>query len=444
MHNNKMIGFIDLDWFSDGGCLFYAQSNLRTSFRIWNYIHLPFSLNVEFFSCNKDDPEIYYFNSMNEFSDPAEKANEKKRIYVTRPSLPPLEEFAGSLGPVWDSRILTNNGPLNQKLEQELARYLGVENVSLFANGTLALLTALEALEITGEVITTPFTFAAMTHTLLWKGIRPVFADIEPGTCNIDPVKVEESITPETKAILPVHLYGYPCRVDDLERIADNHGLKLLYDACHNFGERLNGIPVQRFGDLTVMSFHATKVFTTCEGGAVISHDAATKERIDLLRNFGFAGETKVTATGINGKMNEMQAALGLLQLKYVDRYIERRKTVSDTYRENLSGIPGLRLMDDRSVERYSYPFFPVFIDERVYGRSRDEIYNRLKEQGIYARRYFYPLVSSFPMYRHLFSASPDKLPVAEEASKQVLCLPIYPDLPLETIANIASLIRQA
>lgn len=363
--------------------------------------------------------------------------------YVTRPALPPLEEYINSLEQIWEKRILTNNGPFHKQFEKELAEYLGVKHISLFANGTLALMAAIQALHLAGEVITTPYSFVATTHTLWWNSIKPVFVDIEPETCNINPDKIEAAITPSTTAIMPVHVYGNPCNVDRIREIADSFGLKVIYDACHTFGVTLNGEPVLNFGDLSVMSFHATKVFTTFEGGAVICHDEKMKKRLDYLKNFGFAGETSVVAPGINAKMNEAQAALGLIQLKYIDTYIEKRRQIALSYREKLSGIPGLNYMDDLPGIKHCYSYFPVFIEKAKYGMSRDDLYEKLKKNNIYGRRYFYPLISQFSSYNGLKSAQSGRMPAAEKMTQQVICLPIYPDLSDSDISEIIHLIRK-
>ena len=328
------------------------------------------------------------------------RKGDSKKIYVTRPSLPPLEEFMEYLKDIWESKNLTNNGKYHELFEKELADFLGVKYISLFTNGTLALITALQTLRITGEVITTPYSFVASTHALHWNGITPVFVDIDPVYCNLDPSKIEAAITPKTTAILPVHVYGNPCRVNEIDMIADTYGLKVLYDASHAFNVQLGGTSILNFGDLSVLSFHATKVFTTFEGGAIICHDEKTKKRIDFLKNFGFADEVTVVGPGINAKMNEFQAALGLLQLKYIDEYISKRKKIAQTYNEELSGIEGIRMLEEIESVKHNYAYFPIFIDEEKYGLSRDSLYNLLKRNNIYARRYFYPLISQFPTYR--------------------------------------------
>lgn len=365
-----------------------------------------------------------------------------KPIYVTQPDLPPMEEFLEYLNKIWNSKILTNNGPFHQELEQKLCEYLGVKYLSLFSNGTLALVTALQALKISGEVITTPYSFVATTHALWWNNIKPVFVDIEPSTFNIDPEKIEAAITPLTTAILPVHVYGNPCNVEKINKIADSYGLKVIYDACHTFGVTIKGIPVLNFGDLSVMSFHATKVYNTFEGGAIVCHDAAMKKHIDQLKNFGFTGELSVEEVGINAKMNEVQAAMGLLQLKYIDSAIEKRKRIAERYRILLKNIDGITFMEDIPDIKHCYSYFPVFINEEKYGKSRDEVYELLKKNNIYGRRYFYPLISQFPTYRGLESAQQGILPVSEKVTKEVLCLPIFSDLGLNSISQIASLIK--
>ncbi len=367
---------------------------------------------------------------------------ENKPVYVTRPALPPFEEFTESLRGIWNSQVLTNNGPFHQQFEKELAAYLGVKYISLFANGTLALVTALQALRITGEVITTPYSFVATTHALWWNNIKPVFVDIEPEYCNLDPEKIEAAVTPQTTAIMPVHVYGNPCDVRTIQEIADTYRLKVIYDACHTFGVTVNGKPVLNFGDLSVMSFHATKVFNTFEGGAIVSHDEKTKRHIDDLKNFGFRGETTVVEPGINAKMNEVQAAMGLLQLKYIDENIEKRRQIVMHYRELLKDVPGLRFLEDMPGVRHCYSYFPVFIDEEEYGLSRDGLYEKLRQYNIFGRRYFYPLISQFPTYRGLESAQPGKMPVAERITEQVICLPLYPELSVDPLEVICKLIK--
>ena len=380
-------------------------------------------------------------NEQNAAISPVVSGNTEK-IYVTRPDLPPLEDFVESLEVLWRNKWLTNNGSFHQQLEQALAEYLGVKYVCLFANGTLALLTALQVLRINGEVITTPYTFVATTHALHWNSITPVFCDIDPNTLNLDANRIESLITPQTTAILPVHIYGYPCDTDRIEEIADVYGLKVIYDACHAFGVRVNNNSLLTAGDLSVLSFHATKIFTTMEGGAIVTNDAKVKKRIDYLKNFGFADETHVVAPGINGKMNEMQAALGILQLKYIDKNISMRHRNTELYRQYLSDVRGIRYMSELPNVAHNYPYFPIFVNEDEFGSSRDHLYELLQQRDIFTRRYFYPLTSSFPMYRDLPSAAIENLPVANAISRQVLCLPLYPELAESQIARITGLIR--
>jgi len=364
-----------------------------------------------------------------------------KPVYITSPLLPPLEEFVPYLEEIWQNKVLTNGGPFHQQLEQELAQYLGVEHLCLFTNGTLALLTALQALRITGEVITTPYSFVATSHSLLWNGLTPVFVDIDPVSCNIDPEKIEQAITPQTTAILPVHCYGNPCDVEKIQRIADLYGLKVIYDAAHAFGVRKNGRSVLSYGDLSILSFHATKVFNTIEGGAIICPDAKTKKRIDYLKNFGFADETTVVATGINGKMNEVQAAFGLLQLKHIDKALTEREEIQACYRRLLAGTQGIRLLEVPADVAWNNAYLPIMVTDD-YPVSRDALYAYLRENNIIARRYFYPLITSFPMYRGLTSADESTLPVAQSVSNQVLCLPVYPGLAIEEVGKVVSLIH--
>lgn len=364
-----------------------------------------------------------------------------KPIYVTQPYLPPLEEFIPYLQQIWDNKILTNGGPYHQHLEQALCDYLGVKHLALFTNGTIALVTALQALRVTGEVITSPYSFVATAHSLLWNGIKPVFVDVDPNTLNLDPAKIEAAITPHTTAIMPVHCYGYPCDVDTIQKIADNYNLKVIYDAAHAFGVQDKSGSVLKHGDLSVLSFHATKVFNTFEGGAIICPDAKTKQRIDHLKNFGFVDEVTVVAPGINGKMSELNAALGLLQLKHIDGARARRKEIDAAYREQLTGVKGIRCLGDADEEVSNYSYFPILV-QPDYPLSRDALYQKLKDHGIYARRYFYPLISDFPMYRSMPSAQRDNLPVAADASLKVLCLPIYPNLQLQELQRVINIIR--
>lgn len=369
----------------------------------------------------------------------------ENKIFVTQPALPPLEEFIPYLEKIWDNKWLTNNGPFHQEFEKELSNYLGVEHLSVFSNGTLALITALQALRITGEVITTPFSFVATTHSLWWNNIKPVFVDIEDKYFNIDPKKIESAITPQTTAIMPVHVYGNPCNVEEIQRIADVYGLKVIYDAAHAFGVRYKGQSILNWGDLSIMSFHATKVYNTIEGGAIICKDEKTKKRIDLLKNFGFADEVTVIEPGINAKMNELQAAYGLLQLKHVDHYIAQRKEIVSLYNTLLNDVPGIRTIDlDIENVEHAYPYYPILIDVKEYGINRDDLYYKLQEHSIYGRRYFYPLISDFPTYRSLPSASVTNIPIATQVAKDVLCLPIYPDLTKEEIVKICEIIKKS
>lgn len=353
-----------------------------------------------------------------------------KPIFVTKPSLPPLEEFIPYLQKIWDSGVITNGGPFHQELEKELCKYLGVRYLSLFTNGTVALVTALQALKIEGEVITTPYSFVATTHSLLWNNITPVFVDIDLKTLNLDPTKIEAAITSKTTSIMPVHCYGNPCDVDEIERIAKKYSLRVIYDAAHAFGVKCHCGSILNHGDLSILSFHATKVFNTFEGGAIVCPDEETKKHIDQLKNFGFIDETTVTSAGINGKMSEINAAFGLLQLKHVDDAIEGRKKIAAIYREKLKNIKGLSCLDvvPGSIQNFSY--FPVLIDSE-FPLSRDELYQKLKDRNIFSRRYFYPLISQFPMYSELPSANSKFLPNATRAANQILCLPIYPELTL-------------
>ena len=362
-------------------------------------------------------------------------------IYVTQPDLPSLEEFIPYLEKIWDNKILTNGGPFHQQLENALCEYLGVKHISLFTNGTLALVTALQALRVTGEVITTPYSFVATSHSLLWNGIRPVFIDIDPDTFNLDPDKIEAAITPHTTAILPVHCYGYPCAVDRIKEIADTYGLKVIYDAAHAFGVQDKAGSILKHGDLSILSFHATKVFNTFEGGAIVSPDAKTKERIDYLKNFGIADETTVIAPGINGKMNEVQAAMGVLQLVHVDKAIAHRKVADEFYRQGLKGIKGISVPTIPATVRHNYSYFPILV-EPEYSLSRDALYEKLRSQGIFSRRYFYPLITDFPMYRGLPSADTANLTQAAKIAHKILCLPIYPDLTNNDQQRIIAHIR--
>lgn len=366
-----------------------------------------------------------------------------KVITVTSPLLPPLEEFIPYLEDIWKRKWLTNNGHYHQELEKALCDYLGISYISLFSNGTLALVTALQALRISGEVITTPYSFVATTHSLWWNGIKPVFVDIDPHTCNLDPDKIEAAVTPKTTAIMPVHVYGNPCATEKIQHIADKYGLRIIYDAAHAFGVKVKGTSVLQYGDLSILSFHATKTYSTIEGGAIICHDAKTKQRIDYLKNFGFADEVSVVAPGINAKMNEVQAAYGLLSLKYVDQAIRHRKQLAELYREKLQSVPGLRYMEDFPEVSHNYSYFPVFIQAEAYGMSRDAVYEKLKANNILGRRYFYPLISEFSTYRGLSSAQPDNLPVAKRTAESVICLPMHAGLTTEDVLKITSILKR-
>ena len=368
-------------------------------------------------------------------------AKMNKPITVTQPCLPPLDEFMPYLQQIWQNKWLTNNGPLHQQLEKELAEYLGVKYISVFSNGTLALITSLQALNITGEVITTPFSFVATTHSLWWNKITPIFVDIEPKFLNLDPTKIEAAITPQTTAIMPVHVYGSPCEVDEIQGIADKHGLKVIYDAAHAFGVKKDGDSILNYGDLSVLSFHATKVYSTIEGGAIICHTEEMKHHIDNLKNFGFRGETVVEEPGINAKLNEVQAAYGLLQLKYVDGFIARRKEITELYRSLLKDISGIRFLDDMEGVTHGYSYFPILIDKEKFGKSRDEVYEHLKSHNIYSRRYFYPLISSFEPYNTLEGSTPNNLKVAHKAAENVLCLPIFVELEDKQVVDIVNLL---
>ena len=362
-------------------------------------------------------------------------------ITVTSPLLPDLDEFHALLKEVWDSKWITNNGSFHKRLEEALCAYLRVPYISLFTNGTLPLLTALQALRITGEVITTPYSFVATTHAIWWNGCKPVFVDIDPANCGMDPDKIEAAITPRTTAIMPVHCYGKPCDIERIQAIAERYGLKVIYDAAHAFGVEVNGKSILEAGDLSTLSFHATKVYNTVEGGAMVMHDAETKKRIDYLKNFGFAGETTVIGPGINSKMDEVRAAYGLLNLKQVDEAIEKRHQVAIRYREALRDVKGIRFFDDMPGVRHNYSYFPVFVDAEEYGMTRDELYFKMKEQGVFGRRYFYPLISTFSTYRGLPSATADNLPVATRIANEVICLPMHHGLSREDLDRILELI---
>ncbi len=352
--------------------------------------------------------------------------NGNKQITVTSPLLPDLEEFHDMLKEIWASKWITNNGQFHQRLEKELAEYLKVPYISLFTNGTLPLITALQALRITGEVITTPYSFVATTHSLWWNGIKPVFVDVDPSNCGLDPAKIEAAITPKTTAIMPVHCYGKPCDTKAIQEIADKYGLKVIYDAAHAFGVEVDGESILNAGDMSTLSFHATKVYNTIEGGAMVMHDEKTKQRIDYLKNFGFANETIVVAPGINSKMDEVRAAYGILNLRQVDAAIAARQKIANHYREALRDVEGVTFFDDMPGVRHNYSYFPIFIDAEKFGKTRDELYFEMKEANVLGRRYFYPLISEFSTYRGLPSASRDNLPNAYRLADTVLCLPMH------------------
>ena len=365
----------------------------------------------------------------------------EKIITVTSPLLPDLGEFNELLKDIWDSKWITNNGSYHKKLEAALAEYLKVPYVSLFTNGTLPLITALQALRISGEVITTPYSFVATTHSLWWNGIKPVFVDIDPATGNIDPDRIESAITPKTTAIMPVHVYGKPCNTKRIQEIADNYGLKVIYDAAHSFGVEVDGESILNAGDLSTLSFHATKVYNTIEGGAMVMKDEQTKKRIDYLKNFGFANETTVVGPGINSKMDEIRAAYGLLNLRQVDDAIEKRHQVAIRYREALRDVEGITFWDDMPGVKHNYSYFPIFVDAKAFGMSRDELYFKMREQGVLGRRYFYPLISEFTTYRGLPSAAKENLPNAHRMADSVICLPMHHQLSEEDVERILSII---
>ena len=359
------------------------------------------------------------------------------QITVTSPLLPNIDDFNEMLKDIWASKWITNNGDFHKQLEAELCTYLKVPYISLFTNGTLPLITALQALRISGEVITTPFSFVATTHSIWWNGIKPVFVDIDPSNCGLAPDKIEAAITPKTTAIMPVHCYGKPCDTERIQAIADKYGLKVIYDAAHAFGVEVNGESILNKGDMSTLSFHATKVYNTIEGGALVMHDEHTKKRIDYLKNFGFAGETEVVAPGINSKMDEVRAAYGLLNLKQVDSAIEARHQVAIKYREALRDVEGITFFDDMPGVKHNYSYFPIFVDAEKYGITRDELYFKMKEQNVLGRRYFYPLISTFSTYRGLESAKPSNLPNAHKMADEVICLPMHHALSEDDVMRI-------
>lgn len=364
------------------------------------------------------------------------------KITVTSPLIPPLDEFTAYLQQIWDSRHITNDGIFHQQLEEKLSEYLGVKHISLFTNGTLPLLVSLQALRITGEVITTPYSFVATTHSLWWNGIKPVFVDIDPKTGNLDPNKIEAAITPRTTAIMPVHVYGNPCDTKAIEEIASIYGLRVIYDGAHAFGVSVNGKSLLLAGDMSTLSFHATKAYSTIEGGAIISHNPATKQRIDYLKNFGFADETVVIGTGINAKLDEVRAAYGLLNLNYIDDAIKKRQRVALRYREELADIQGISFFEEKPNIKYNYAYFPIFVDSTKYKMTRDDLYEKLKVNNIYGRRYFYPLISTFSTYCELESARVANLPHAHQMSNSVICLPIHHNLTDSDVERVIHVIK--
>lgn len=369
---------------------------------------------------------------------------ENNQITVTSPLLPDLDELHAMMQDIWDKHWVTNIGEYHQKLETELARYLKVPYISLFTNGTIPLITALQALDIRkGEVITTPYSFVATTHSIWWNGLKPIFADIDPETCNLDPKRIEEAITPETVAIMPVHCYGQPCDIDEIQRIADKYGIKVIYDAAHAFGVEKDGESILTAGDISTLSFHATKVYNTLEGGAIVCKSAEMKKKIDYLRNFGFEDETVVVGPGINGKVDEVRSAYGLLNLRQVDAAIEARHKVAESYRVSLRDLPGMRFFEDVKGVKHNYSYFPIFVDAEKYGMTRDELYTKLKSHNVIGRRYFYPLISSFDSYSTLPSADPNNLPIATKMAEQVICLPMHHLLDVEDVHRVIDLIKE-
>lgn len=367
---------------------------------------------------------------------------QEKQITVTSPLLPDLNELHQMMEDIWEKHWVTNLGEYHQRLERELAEYLKVPYISLFTNGTIPLITALQALDIRkGEVITTPYSFVATTHSIWWNGLKPVFVDIDPETCNLDPEKIEVAITPDTVAIMPVHCYGQPCRVKEIQEIADRHGLKVIYDAAHAFGVEVEGESILNAGDISTLSFHATKVYNTLEGGALVCRTEEMKKKIDYLRNFGFEDETIVVGPGINGKVDEVRSAYGILNLRQVDAAIEARHQVAVRYREALRDVPGIRLFDDMLGVKHNYSYFPIFVDAEEYGMTRDELYAKMKSHNVLGRRYFYPLISTFDSYSSLPSAAPENLPVATKMAEQVICLPMHHALSEEDLERVISCI---
>ncbi|RHR53629.1 DegT/DnrJ/EryC1/StrS family aminotransferase [Parabacteroides sp. AF17-28] len=360
-------------------------------------------------------------------------------ITVSSPLIPPIEEFIPYLKDIWERKWLTNNGYYHQELEKALCDFLKVPFISLFTNGTIPLICALQALRITGEVITTPYSFVATTHSLWWNGIKPVFVDIDPKTGNIDPEKIEAAITPKTTAIMPVHVYGQPCNIERIQEIANTYGLKVIYDAAHAFGVEKDGTSIINAGDMATLSFHATKVYNTIEGGALVCHDAQTKQRIDFIKNFGFANETTVVAPGINGKLDEVRSAYGLLSLRFVDDAIKKRQQIAIHYREAFKLVPGISFFQDIPNVKHNYSYFPIFVNEKDYGMSRDTLYEKMKLEGIYGRRYFYPLITTFSTYKGLDSAKRENLPIAYKMADEVICLPMHHNLSELDVERVIS-----
>jgi len=367
--------------------------------------------------------------------------NSKKPIYVTQPHLPDLKEFYPYLEAIWESKNLTNGGIFHQQLEEELCNYLGVEYISLFSNGTIAIVVALQALGIQGEVITSPYSFVATTNSLIWNNISPVFSDIDPISMNLDPARIESAITSKTQAILPVHCYGTPCDVERIQEIANKHQLKVIYDAAHSFGVKINGQSLLNYGDLSILSFHATKIFNTFEGGAVISHSPEMKRRIDQLKNFGFVDEVTVVESGINGKMSEINAAFGLLQLKHAKEVLSARQRVANSYNHGLKNMEGIVIPQNNLSDDSNHSYYPILVTKN-FRISRDQLYEKLKSEDIFSRRYFYPLISEFPMYKNIASSNSLNLPIATKIASEVLCLPIYPGLGEESVSKIIGMIK--
>jgi dTDP-4-amino-4,6-dideoxygalactose transaminase len=364
-------------------------------------------------------------------------------LTVTAPLLPDLEDFSNLLTEIWESKWIANKGRFHQQLEKELAEYLKVPFLSLFTNGTLPLITALQAMDVKGEVITTPYSFVATTHSIWWNGLKPVFVDIEPSTCNIDPAKIEAAITPQTTAIMPVHCYGKPCDTKAIQDIADRYGLKVIYDAAHAFGVDVDGESLLNAGDMSTLSFHATKVYNTIEGGALVMKDEETKRKIDFLKNFGFKNEVEVVAPGINSKMDEMRSAYGILALRQVGEAIEARQRVAMQYRNALKNVPGVRFFEDMPGVRHNYSYFPVFINAEEYGMTRDQLYFKLKEANVLGRRYFYPLISTFEPYRTLPSSAAENLPVATCIADEVICLPMHHELTESDVERVLDIMMK-